>query len=99
MTPVRLEPTTLRSRVKHSTTEPLRSPLDLRLKYESRDCRVPITCTSMYLQAVDSSQKLSYLYLHCFFKNRIYQCEASDVDPDLNAASCGIQLIPTLLAN
>ena len=26
MTPVRLEPATLRSRVKHSTTEPLRSP-------------------------------------------------------------------------
>ena len=27
MTPVRLEPAALRSRVKHSTTEPLRSPL------------------------------------------------------------------------
>ena len=27
MTPVRLEPATLRSRVKHSTTEPLRSLL------------------------------------------------------------------------
>ena len=26
MTPVRLEPAALRSRVKHSTTEPLRSP-------------------------------------------------------------------------
>ena len=28
MTPVRLEPTALRSRVKHSTTEPLRSQLN-----------------------------------------------------------------------
>ena len=31
MTPVRLEPATLRSRVKHSTTEPLRSLFFLRV--------------------------------------------------------------------
>ena len=37
VTPVRLEPTALRSRVKHSTTEPLRSPSKL-----SRGMRFPI---------------------------------------------------------
>ena len=35
MTPVRLEPVTPRSRVKHSTTEPLRSNLDF--VYESNE--------------------------------------------------------------
>ena len=33
MTPVRLEPAALRSRVKHSTTEPLRSQLDMISNY------------------------------------------------------------------
>ena len=36
VTPVRLEPATLRSRVKHSTTEPLRSPLhEIYLSHQS----------------------------------------------------------------
>ena len=34
MTPVRLEPAALRSRVKHSTTEPLRSPIDPSVNHE-----------------------------------------------------------------
>ena len=37
MTPVRLEPTALRSRVKHSTTEPLRSPVQTTEDRFSRD--------------------------------------------------------------
>ena len=49
MTPVRLEPAALRSRVKHSTTEPLRS---LYVVVDSLFIVAPNVCSFLYLVLV-----------------------------------------------
>ena len=69
MTPVRLEPAALRSRVKHSTTEPLRSLTfvaigTLRVKYVVKNNEVPDKL---------ASEKPADLDLHCF-QNGVCLC-------------------------
>ena len=56
MTPVRLEPAALRSRVKHSTTEPLRSRLLIELgpicNSMADHCDLRVVRTTAYLKAI-----------------------------------------------
>ena len=63
MTPVRLEPAALRSRVKHSTTEPLRS-----LYYIAYDVR--ISCKGPLSAA---------LYVYCCLENQFYVFQTAPV--------------------
>ena len=64
MTPVRLEPAALRSRVKHSTTEPLRS---LHFKVNKYNCiiRMLIQCIPfilLYLESLEIDRVICLLF-------------------------------------
>ena len=65
MTPVRLEPADLRSRVKHSTTEPLRSHNSLFNVFQLLVGVIVLLCITKFYNNLDKEERDSFFYFNC----------------------------------